>query len=31
MLPGDMPRLRLPEGVDRRLQVLLEKQGRDHR
>jgi hypothetical protein len=27
-LPGDMARLRLPEGVDRRLQVLLDKQDR---
>jgi hypothetical protein len=25
-LPGDMARLRLPEGVDRRLHVLLDKQ-----
>jgi hypothetical protein len=27
-LPGDMARLELPEGVDRRLHVLLDKQDR---
>jgi hypothetical protein len=27
-LPSDMARLRLPEGVDRRLQALLDKQDR---
>jgi len=28
-LPGDLSRLCLPEGVDRRLQVLLDKQDQD--
>ncbi len=27
-LPGDLARLSLPEGVDRRLQILLDKQDR---